>query len=281
MSAEGLSMYRTYDEVWKEKCLLRVKEAEKEYSLEKLKDLALSVPPSENPYQMAEKLLTPGLTLIGTVKTAAGSREEVLDFSDEWDTAGVDSLLADTEEDIYTGRSKVLSELCESVSVPVIRKDGIVSPYAVYQSKVFGVSAVLLPAGLLSDAELSELLLLSDMLEMTAFAEIRGEEDLKKSMRDGASAVWISPEGEKPIEGKIGSCLSLMELLPPDVLAAADLEISRPEEARLLEDAGIHGVTLFRDPETGNLRKFVKSLRSAAKKQSSVSSENTVFSRLF
>ncbi|MDD5922975.1 MAG: hypothetical protein PUC44_07365 [Eubacteriales bacterium] len=267
-------MQRTYDEKWKEKCLLRIQEAEKEYPLEKLKDLALSIPPSENPYQMAETLLTPGLTLIGRIKAASESGEDVLDSSDDWDTAGIDAFLADTEEDIYTGRSKVLSELCESVSVPVIRKDGIVSPYAVYQSKVFGLSAVLLPAGLLSDAELSNLLLLSDMLEITALAEIQSEEDLKKSLQDGASAVWISPAGEKPKEEKIESCLALMELLPSDVIAAADLEISCPDEAMLLEDAGLHGVTLFRDPETRNLRKFVKSFRNAAKKQTPVSSGN-------
>jgi indole-3-glycerol phosphate synthase len=94
--------------------------------------------------------------------------------------AGAQAISVLTEEDFFAGSPACISEIKSSVDLPVLRKDFILEPYQVYESRLLGADAILLIADLLSKDILSELISLSDSLGMDCLVESHTDKELKK-----------------------------------------------------------------------------------------------------
>ena len=75
--------------------------------------------------------------------------------------AGAAALSVLTEKNFFMGSAENLKIAADSVSIPILRKDFIFDKYQICQAKVWGASAVLLIAAMLSRAEFEELFGLS------------------------------------------------------------------------------------------------------------------------
>jgi indole-3-glycerol phosphate synthase len=94
--------------------------------------------------------------------------------------AGAQAISVLTEEDFFAGSPACISEIKSSVDLPVLRKDFILEPYQVYESRLLGADAILLIADLLSKDILSELISLSENLGMDCLVESHTDKELKK-----------------------------------------------------------------------------------------------------
>jgi indole-3-glycerol phosphate synthase len=94
--------------------------------------------------------------------------------------AGAQAVSVLTEEDFFAGSPAYISEVKASIAGPVLRKDFILEPYQIYESRYYGADAVLLIADLLSKDALVELISLADSLGMDCIVEVHNEKELKK-----------------------------------------------------------------------------------------------------
>ena len=94
--------------------------------------------------------------------------------------AGAQAVSVLTEEDFFAGCPAYISEVKASIAGPVLRKDFILEPYQIYESRYYGADAVLLIADLLSKDALVELISLADSLGMDCIVEVHNEKELKK-----------------------------------------------------------------------------------------------------
>jgi indole-3-glycerol phosphate synthase len=94
--------------------------------------------------------------------------------------AGVQAVSVLTEEDFFAGSPAYINEVKALVAGPVLRKDFILEPYQIYESRYYGADAVLLIADLLSKDLLVELIGLADSLGMDCIVEVHNEKELKK-----------------------------------------------------------------------------------------------------
>jgi indole-3-glycerol phosphate synthase len=126
------------------------------------------------------------ISLIAEIKKASPSRGVIRqDFNPQeiakiYQDAGVQAISILTEEDFFQGNTSYINEIKSVADTPILRKDFILEPYQIYESRFFGADAILLIADLLSVETLSELIGLADSLDLDCLVEVHTEKELKK-----------------------------------------------------------------------------------------------------
>ena len=83
-----------------------------------------------------------------------------------------------TDEKFFGGHLSYIERIKEAVPLPVLRKDFIIDPWQLWESRAAGADAILLIAECLNDSEIVDLLILSQQLQMTALLEVHDMENL-------------------------------------------------------------------------------------------------------
>jgi indole-3-glycerol phosphate synthase len=128
----------------------------------------------------------------------------------------------------FGGSREDLEAVRRAVGVPVLRKDFIVAPVQVYETRAMGADGVLLIVRLLEDGLLRELLGLARELGLSGLVEVHGLGELERALAAGADLVGINNRDLSRFE----TDLSVTEALAPEV----------PEEVVLVAESGIGGV---------------------------------------
>lgn len=97
-----------------------------------------------------------------------------------------------TDQAFFGGDINDLSAVRQEVDLPLLRKDFIIDPIQVYQSRLAGADAILLIAAVLSDDKLSELLSLAEEVGLQPLVEIHTLEELGRVLATGAKIIGIN-----------------------------------------------------------------------------------------
>ncbi len=85
---------------------------------------------------------------------------EPVEIAKSYEDGGASCLSILTDRDFFQGDPLYLIKARAAVSIPVIRKDFIIQPYQVYESRAMGADCILLIASCLEDDEIK---ILSDL----------------------------------------------------------------------------------------------------------------------
>lgn len=191
-----------------------------------------------------------GLSIIGEVKKASPSKGIIaedfpyLQIAKDYEAAGIDAISCLTEPKYFLGKDQYLKEIAEAVSVPVLRKDFLIDPYQIYQAKLLGAKAILLIVSLLGERELKEFLGIAGKLGLDALVECHDEEEIRCALSVGAEIIGVNNRNLKTFSVNMENSLSLRNLVPKGQLFVAESGMSKPEELRLLEEAGVNAVLI-------------------------------------
>lgn len=92
--------------------------------------------------------------------------------------AGAAAIAYATDASHFGGSLAAIARIKDAVPVPVLRKDFIVDPWQLWESRASGADGVLLLAEALREGELIDLLILSQQLGLTAVVEVHDMENL-------------------------------------------------------------------------------------------------------
>jgi indole-3-glycerol phosphate synthase len=151
---------------------------------EQLKSQLAALPPARPFIEAINK--PKAITLIAEIKKqspSAGMLRENFDpveIAKSYQQAGAQAISVLTEEDFFAGSPLFLNQVKAEVSLPLLRKDFILEPYQVYESRFYGADAILLIADILSKDALCELIALADTLGMDCLVEGHDEKEIKK-----------------------------------------------------------------------------------------------------
>ena len=138
----------------------RYKEIIKNKPLAKVKAEALEMPKGN--FEFENALGGDTLSFICEVKKASPSKGVIaedfpyLQIAKEYEAAGASAISCLTEPKWFMGKDEYLKEICENVSIPVLRKDFTISDYQIYEAKLLGAKAVLLICALLDTDKIKE-----------------------------------------------------------------------------------------------------------------------------
>jgi indole-3-glycerol phosphate synthase len=205
------------------------------------------------------------ISLIAEIKKASPSRGVIRENFDPKDIAasyqdvGVQAISVLTEEDYFMGNLGLINEIKSLVTVPVLRKDFILEPYQVYESRFYGADAILLIADLLSKEKLADLMRLSGELGMDCLVEAHSEKELKKVLGVKAPLIGINNRDLRTLEVDFKTTEKLFTLIPRDKIIVVESGIKSYQDILFLKVLGVHAVLIgeaFMSAE--NIRKKVE-----------------------
>lgn len=188
------------------------------------------------------------LKLIAEVKKASPSKGiirpdfEPVSLAQSYCQGGAAAISVLTDEQFFQGSLSYLGLIREHVALPLLRKDFILDPYQLYQSRAAGADSVLLIARILSQGQLTEYISLARELGMEPLVEIHSREDLAKSLEAGAKIIGINNRDLATFQTDLGLTLELAKDIPKDCLIVSESGIREPEDLRLLAGAGVKAV---------------------------------------
>jgi len=157
--------------------------------------------------------------------------------------AGADAISCLTDREFFGGAIDHLRQVRAAADLPVLRKDFLIAPVQVYESRAAGADAVLLIAETLDLAEMATLAALAADLGMEVLAEAHGEPAVEKAIACGAAMVGINNRDLTTFKVD----LATTERLAPRVLAAgrvlvAESGIQTAADVRRLLAAGADAI---------------------------------------
>lgn len=168
---------------------------------------------------------------------------------------GASCLSVLTDEPYIQGRLDDLRRVRAAVGLPVLRKDFIIDPYQVVESRAAGADAVLLIAECLEDDPLAALLRQIVELGMTPLVELYEPANLPRVLDAGARLIGVNNRDLRTFEVDLNHTLRMRPRIPRDRLLVGESGIHGRGDVVRLESAGVDamlvGESLMREDDVG------------------------------
>jgi len=191
---------------------------------------------ADRPYLLAEiKAASPSAGAIRTGFDPAA-------IARQYEQAGAAALSVLTDEKYFKGSLQHLQRARAATSLPVLRKEFIIDPYQVYESRAAGADAILLMAQVLEPRPLRELLDLAHQLGMGALVEGHTAEEIDKAVASGARLIGINNRNLRTFQTDLATTAARMKQIPQDRLVISQSAMHTRADVEQAAAAGAAGV---------------------------------------
>jgi indole-3-glycerol phosphate synthase len=160
-----------------------------------------------------------------------------------------------TDRQFFQGSVDYLKQARASCDLPVLRKDFMVDPYQIYESRVMGADCVLLIAACLDDALMAELEAIARSLDMAVLVEVHDRAELDRALKLQTQLVGVNNRNLRTFEVSLDTTLELRAHLPADRLLVTESGILGRADVARMREAGVHaflvGEAFMRAPDPG------------------------------
>ena len=160
-----------------------------------------------------------------------------------------------TDRQFFQGQPDYLKQARASCALPVLRKDFMVDPYQIYESRAMGADCVLLIAACLDDGQMAEMEQIAHSLDMAVLVEVHDGPELERALKLKTPLIGINNRNLRSFEVSLQTTLDLQKNVPEGRLLVTESGIATPADVRLLRDAGVHaflvGEAFMRAPDPG------------------------------
>ena len=113
-----------------------------------------------------------------------------------------------TDRQFFQGSVDYLKQARASCQLPVLRKDFMVDPYQIYESRAMGADAVLLIAACLDDAQMADLEAIARTLDMAVLVEVHDGAELARALKLKTPLVGINNRNLRTFEVSLDTTLA-------------------------------------------------------------------------
>jgi indole-3-glycerol phosphate synthase len=121
-----------------------------------------------------------------------------------------------TDQKFFGGNARYLADIKETVHLPLLRKDFIIDPYQIYETRSLIGDALILIAGILEKEQLREYIRLTEFLGLSALVEVHSKEDLDKALDSGANIIGINNRNLSTFSTELNTSFNLIPHIPVD-----------------------------------------------------------------
>jgi indole-3-glycerol phosphate synthase len=156
-----------------------------------------------------------------------------------YEAGGATSLSVLTDTPSFQGAPEYLAAAREATKLPALRKDFLVDPYQVAESRALGADAVLVILAMVDDTLACTLMDEADRFRMDALVEVHNQSELDRALTLDAGMIGINNRDLKTFETRLETTLALAPSVPKDKLVVAESGFSRREDLELMIGAGV------------------------------------------
>ena len=199
--------------------------------------------------------------VIAEIKKASPSkgvlREDFIpaDIAQSYAEYGAACLSVLTDVQFFQGQVDYLKQARASCQLPVLRKDFMVDPYQIYESRSMGADCILLIAACLDDAQMKDMEAIARGLDMAVLVEVHDGAELDRALQLKTPLIGINNRNLKTFEVTLDTTLALKAHVPADRLLVTESGILSRDDVLRMGAAGINaflvGEAFMRVPEPG------------------------------
>ena len=187
-----------------------------------------------------------GFGLIAEIKKASPSKGIIRkDFLPDqialaYQNSGASCISVLTDKHFFMGHNSYLTKVKLTIDLPVLRKDFIVDPIQIYESRIIGADCILLIAACLTDNELQDYYNIAKSLEMDVLIEIHNEEELNRALKLKPPMIGINNRNLKTMEVSLTTSINLIKYIPDEILVVSESGFKTHSDLKSMEDNGIN-----------------------------------------
>jgi indole-3-glycerol phosphate synthase len=160
-----------------------------------------------------------------------------------------------TDRQFFQGAPEYLQQARAACALPILRKDFLVDPYQVYETRVMGADAILLIVAALSLGQMQEMEGIAQELGMAVLVESHDAAELDLALQLQTPLIGINNRNLRSFEVSLDTTLSQLHRIPENRIVVAESGISTPAAVATLHDAGVRtflvGEAFMRAPSPG------------------------------
>lgn len=237
----------------------------------KIRELAILAPPLDFRRAIAGKTLS----VIAEIKKASPSAGIISsDFNPEetalaYQKAGANAISILTEKKYFLGDTSIIIDLRNKISVPILRKDFIVVPEQIYETRAIGADTFLLIVAALDRRKLHDFILIGRELGMEPLVEIHDEKELETAIESDAQIIGVNNRDLHNFHVDLNVSLNLIRKIPRNTVKVAESGIKTLDDACKIYNAGFDailvGETLMK-AGIGNCGRMIKRFKGSKKR---------------
>lgn len=187
-----------------------------------------------------------GTAVIAEVKKASPSAGVIRDdfrpaeIAASYESAGAACLSVLTDAQYFQGNEDYLVAARQACSLPVLRKDFIVDPWQVHESRALGADCILLIVAALQRDQLQQLDGMAREIGLDVLVEVHDESELEDALTTGAGLVGVNNRDLHSFTTDLGTSERLRPLVPAERTMVTESGIHSPADVERMHRSGIN-----------------------------------------
>ena len=155
--------------------------------------------------------------VIAEIKKASPSKGIIRENFDpeiiaqSYESGGAACLSVLTDRDYFQGHPDFIKKVKSSSKLPVLRKDFIIDPYQIYESRVLGADCILLIVAALDLKEMKELESIANDLGMAVLVESHNQQELDAALELSTPLIGINNRDLKTFDVSLKTSIDLVK----------------------------------------------------------------------
>ncbi len=213
-------------------------------------DLAGITSDTEMPRGFAQALQSKAASkqaaIIAEVKKASPSKGVIrenfkpIEIAQDYAMNGATCLSVLTDKEYFQGGEVNLQLARQACPLPVLRKDFMIDPYQIHESRALGADCILLIVAALSDMQMHELADTTQELGMDILVEVHDKAEMQRALKLDTPLMGINNRNLRTFETSLQTTLDLQAMVPEDRLVITESGIHTPEDVQLMKGNGIY-----------------------------------------
>ncbi len=216
-------------------------------SISELEEIAREVEKPRGFFQAIERKVNSNKpAIIAEIKKASPSqgviREDFqpITIAQDYAMNGATCLSVLTDQHFFQGANAYLQMVRERCPLPVIRKDFMIDPYQIYESRALGADCILLIVAALGDSQMQELAETATKLGMDVLVESHDAEELERALTLDTKLIGINNRNLRTFEVSLQTTLTLKAMIPADKIIVTESGIHTQQDVQLMLDNEIY-----------------------------------------
>lgn len=146
-----------------------------------------------------------------------------------------------TDEDFFQGSDSFLQEARQACNLPVIRKDFVLDPYQIIESRALGADCVLLIVAALAPAQLRELAATALEVGLDYLVEVHNQAELDLALELSPALIGINNRDLHTFKTSLNVTYQLLDGIPDGTLVVTESGILAREDVEEMVSHGVYG----------------------------------------
>ena len=194
--------------------------------------------------------------IIAEIKKASPSAGEIIkdyypeDIAIKYEKAGAGAISILTENNFFKGNIDHLSLINSKTNIPILRKDFIIDPYQIYESKVYKADSILIIMTILEDKEIKEYIKIANDIGLDCIIEAQTNDEINRALKIDYPIIGINNRNLDNLSVNINNTLDMINKIPKNFTVIGESGIKNNENIKKYNDHGVYnfliGETILR-----------------------------------